>query len=84
MPSLDLRSEPEAWSTTAKVKDRTRHVRVPVEILAHRVAVGEPKDPSDVVRVDEIIDEHAARHESSLHVTTDAAYACELSVRRVR
>ncbi len=84
VPSLDLRSEPEAGSTTAEVEDWTRHVRVPVEILAHGVAVGEPKDPSDVVCVDEIIDEHAAGHESSLHVTADEACACKLSVRRVR
>ncbi|MHB8657307.1 MAG: hypothetical protein ACYC91_05030 [Solirubrobacteraceae bacterium] len=46
--------------------------------------MGEPKDPSDVVRVDQIVDEHAAGHESSLQVTADEAYACELSVRGVR
>ena len=55
-----------------------------MEILAHGVAVGEPKDPSDVVRVDQIVDEHAAGHEPSLQVTADAAYTCELSVRVVR
>jgi len=84
VPALDLRSEPETWSTTAKVEDWTRHVRVPVEILAHGVAMREPEDPSDVVCVDEVVDKHAAGHVSSLHVTVDEAYACELSVRAVR
>ena len=83
VPSLDLRSQPKARSTTAKVEDWTRHVRVPVEILAHRVAVGETKDPSNVVGIDEIVDAHASGHGSSLLVKADEAYACELSVRAV-
>jgi hypothetical protein len=80
MPPLDLGSQPEAWSTTAEIDDRARHVRVPVQILAHGIPVTEPKDPSNVVRVDQIIDEYAACHEISLHLAADVAYTCELSV----
>jgi hypothetical protein len=84
VPSLDVRSQPETRSTGAKIEDRTRHVGVAVEILAHGVAVSESKDPSDVVRVNQVVDEHATGHESSLHVAADDAYARELSVRGVR
>jgi hypothetical protein len=84
VPSLDLRSQPETRATAAEIEDRTRHLGVSVEILAHGVAVSKSKDPSDVVCVDQIVDEHAAGHESSLHVTADDAYGRELSVRPIR
>lgn len=78
VPSLDLGSKPEARSTTAEIEDWTRHVGVPVHVLAHGVPVSESEDSSDVVRVDQITDEHAAGHETSLHLAADVAYTCEL------
>lgn len=66
VPSLDLRSEPEAWSTPTEVDDRTRHVLVPVEILAHGVAMRKAEDSSNVVRVDQIVEKYAPGHQSSL------------------
>lgn len=81
MPSLDLRSQPEARSTTAEIENRARHIGVPVHVLAHGVPVGEAEDPSNVVCVDQIIDEYAASHTTSLHVIAAAAYTRELSVR---
>jgi hypothetical protein len=78
VPSLDFRSQPEARPATTKINDWARHIGIPVKVLAHSVAVREPKDPGDVVRVDQIVDEHAASHASSLHVTAVEAYACEL------
>jgi hypothetical protein len=60
MPSLDLGSEPETRSTTAEIEDRAWHVRVAMKVLAHGVPVSEPKDPSNVVRVDEIVNEYTA------------------------
>lgn len=71
MPSLYLRSQPEARPATAKIKDRPRHVGVPVQVLAHRVAVGEAENPGDVMRIDEIVEEHASSHRTSLHAVAD-------------
>ena len=72
MPSLYLRSQPEARPATAKIKDRARHVGIPVQVLAYRVAVGEAENLGDVMRVDEIVEEHALSHRTSLHVAADA------------
>ena len=52
VPSLDLRSQPEAGSTTTKIEDRPRHVRIAVHVETDRVSVGEAEYPGDVVRVD--------------------------------
>jgi hypothetical protein len=84
VPSLDLGSEPEARPATAKIEDGTRHVRVPVQVLAYGVPVSESEDAGHVVCVDQIIDEHTSSHEASLHVAADVAYTCKLSVRSMR
>lgn len=83
VPSLDLWPQPQAWSAAAQVEDRTRHVGVPVHILAHRVPMREPEDAGNVMRVDQIVDDHSPGHDTSLHLAADVAYGCELSVRRV-
>lgn len=80
VPPLDLRSEPEAWATAAEVEDGARHVGIPLEVLAHGIPVSEPKDPGNIVCVDQVVDVHATRHGASLHVAADLAYTCELSV----
>lgn len=72
MPSLYLRSQPEARPATAKIKDRARHVGIPVQVLAHRVAVGEAENLGDVMRIYEIVKQHASSHRTSLHVAADA------------
>jgi hypothetical protein len=51
MPPLDFRSQPKARSTAARIEGRLRHVRIPVEVEAHSVPMGEAEDPRDVVRV---------------------------------
>jgi hypothetical protein len=68
MPSLDLRAQPEAWSTTTKIEDRSRHVRIAVHVETDGVSVGEAEDPGDVMSVDQIIDKYATGHQTSLHV----------------
>ena len=83
MPPLDLGSQPETRPTTAEIEDWTRHVGVPAQVLADGIPMREPKDPSNIVCVDQIIEEHPTRHEASLHLVADAAYTCELSVRVV-
>ena len=83
VPPLDLRSEPQARPAAAEVEDGPGHVGIPVHILADGIAMSEPQDPSNIVRVDEVVDEHAARHEASLHLAADMAYTRELSVRPV-
>jgi hypothetical protein len=83
VPSLDLGSEPKARSTTTEIDDRPRHVGVTVHVLADGISVRESKDPSDVMCVDQIINEHAPGHRTSLHLAADVAYTRELSVRSV-
>jgi len=71
MPLLYLRSQPEARSATTKVQDWARHLGIPVEVLTHRVAVSETENPCDVMRVDEIVEEHTPSHWPSLHVAAE-------------
>ncbi len=52
-----------------------------MQVLADGVAVSEPKDPGDIVCVDQVRDEDAAGHGASLHLGAEIAYACDLSVR---
>jgi hypothetical protein len=82
VPSLDLRSEPEARPATAKIKDWARHVRIAVHVEAHGVPVGEAEYPGDVVRVNQIIEKYATGHDRSLHLVTDREYTCDLAVRQ--
>jgi hypothetical protein len=77
VPALDFGSQPEARTTAAEIEDRARHVRIPVQILADRIAVGESEDSGDVVCVDQVIEMDTARHDASLHVVADVAYGCE-------
>jgi hypothetical protein len=58
VPPLDLRSEPHARPASAEVEDGTGHVGTPVHMLADGIAMNEPQDPNNVVRVDEVVDEH--------------------------
>jgi hypothetical protein len=83
VPSLDLRAQPEARSTTTKIEDRPRHVRIAVHVETHGVSVGETEYPGDVVRVDQIIEKYATGHRTSLHLSADREYTCDLSVRRM-
>lgn len=83
MPSLNLWAQPETRTAATEVEDRTRHVGVTVYVLAHGVPMREPEDPCNVVRVDEILDDHSSGHRSSLRLAADVEYTCELSVRRV-
>ena len=66
VPTLDLRSQPEAWPPAPKVQDRSRHVRITAHVQAHCVAVGEPEVSRDVMRVNEVFQGYAAAHEASL------------------
>ena len=52
VPSLDFGSQPKARSTTTKIEDRPRHVRITMDIETDGVPVSEAEDPGDVVRVD--------------------------------
>jgi hypothetical protein len=83
VPSLDLRSQPEARPATAKIKDWARHVRISVHVEAHGVPVSEAENPSDVVRIDQIVENYATGHRSSLHLLANREYTCDLYVRRV-
>jgi len=71
VPPLDLRSEPQARSAAAEVEDWARHVGIAMHVLAHGVAMGEPQYPGDVMRVNQIVEEHAAGHQTSLHPRAD-------------
>ena len=53
---------PEARATATEIEGRPRHVRIAVQILAHRVAMGEAEDSGDVMRVDQVVEEHATGH----------------------
>jgi hypothetical protein len=66
VPTLDLRSQPEARTSAAEVEDWPRHVLVAAHVEAHRIAVGEPEDPRDVMRVDEVFEGYAPGHLASL------------------
>jgi hypothetical protein len=67
MPPFYLGTEPKHRPTAPEVDDGTGHVGIPGLVLADRAAVSEPEDLSDVVRVDQILDEDAARHGKRLH-----------------
>jgi hypothetical protein len=67
MPPFYLRTGPEHRPAGAEVDDGAGHVGIPVLVLADRVAVSEAEDLSDVVGVDQILDEDAARHGKRLH-----------------
>lgn len=82
MPSLDLRTEPKTWSTATEVKNRARHVVALAQVLAHGVAVLEPEDASDLVRVNQIIDEDTSADGRSLHLPAEITYARGFSVWR--
>jgi hypothetical protein len=43
-----------------------------VEVLAHRVSVGEAENLGDVLSIDEVVEEDAPSHRTSLHVASDA------------
>jgi hypothetical protein len=77
VPPFHLGTKPQARTTTAKIEDWTRHVRVAVLILAHGVAVGQAEDPGHVASVHEVVNKDSSRHAASLHVTADAAYTRE-------
>ncbi len=62
VPSLDLGSQPQAWTTTTEIEYGARHVGIPMHVLTDGIAMSEPQDPGNVVRVDQIIDEHSSGH----------------------
>jgi len=63
MPTLDLRPQPETGTPAAEVEDWPRHVLITAHVQAHRVAVGEPEDPGDVMRVNRVFEGYAPRHD---------------------
>jgi hypothetical protein len=65
---LDLGSQPETRPSATEIEDWTRHLGVPLHVLAHGISVSEPQDLSDLVGVDQVIDEHATGHGTSLRV----------------
>ena len=71
MPTLDLWSQPEARTSAAEVEDWPRHVLVAAHVEAHRIAVGEPEDPRDVMRVNEVFEGYAPGHLASLAALPD-------------
>ena len=71
VPTLDLWSQPEARTSAAEVEDWPRHVLVAAHVEAHRIAVGEPEDPRDVMRVNEVFEGYAPGHLASLAALPD-------------
>ena len=67
VPPLDLGSQPEHRTTPAQIDYGPRHVGIAGLVRADCVAMREPEDAGNVVGVDEVVDEDAARHEVSLH-----------------
>lgn len=65
-PALDLWAKPKHWASTAEVEHRPGHVLVPGLVLANAVSVRQPKDLSDVLGVDEVVNQHVTRHERSV------------------
>jgi hypothetical protein len=72
VPAFDLRAQPEARAAGTEVEHGPWHVGIAPEIQADRVAVGESEDPSNVVRVNEVVQCHPTRHVASLHGEADA------------
>jgi hypothetical protein len=66
-PSLDLGTEPELYTTLAKVENRSRHVVVPALVLEHGIAMGEAKHLSDALCVEQVLSGDSRRHLLILH-----------------
>jgi hypothetical protein len=81
VPSLDLGPQPEARAAGSEIEDRSWHLWIPSLVLTYRVAVAEPKDPGDVVGIDEVVDHNSSWHMASLRRSADISYARNLSVR---
>jgi hypothetical protein len=67
-PSLDLGTEPELYTTLAKVENRSRHVVVPALVLEHGVAMGEAKHLSDALCVEQVLSGDSRRHRRSSYI----------------
>ncbi len=63
-PSFDLGAQPELRPAAAEIDHRTRHVLVAGLVLAHGVAVRQPKNRGDSLRIDEVINVDFASHTS--------------------
>jgi hypothetical protein len=76
VPSLDLWPQPEARAAGSKIEDRPWHLWIPALVLTDGVAVAEPKDPGDVVGIDEVVDHNSSWHMASLRLLApDVSYA---------
>jgi hypothetical protein len=81
IPVLDLRPQPEAGAARAEIEHWPWHVFEPALVLAHGVPVGQAEDASDVVGVDELINDDSSSHTPSLHRAADESSRSRLSVR---
>ena len=68
---FDVRSQPEARPPTSKIQDRSRHVRIAAHVEAHRVAVGQPQDSPDFMRINKVVEDYATGHGARLVALAD-------------
>lgn len=61
-PSSDLRPKPQPRPSASQINDRPRHVRVPALVHADGVAVSQPEQLSDAVRVQKVLYIDLAAH----------------------
>jgi|GEM_PF-6475489 len=81
MPSLDVRSEPEARTSWTEIEDWTRHLLVSPLVLADCVSVAQTEDLGYCVRINQVIEHDSSRHAASLRRLADVSYGRNLSVR---
>jgi hypothetical protein len=65
-PALDFGAKPKHGASTAEIEHRSRHVLVPGLILANAVSVSQPQYLSDVLSIDEVVNQDSTRHEASV------------------
>jgi hypothetical protein len=61
-PEFDVGLEPDLHPSVAEIEHRPWHVRIPVLVEAHGVAVGKAEQVGYAVGVDEIIDVDSLAH----------------------
>ncbi len=61
-PAFDVGLEPDLHAPVAEVENRAWHVRVPMLVDAHGVAVREAKQIGHAIGVDEIVDVDSLTH----------------------
>ena len=61
-PAFDVGLEPDLHAAVAEVEDGSWHIRVPMLVHAHGIAVREAKQLCHAIGVDEIIDVDSLAH----------------------